>query len=81
MDFLKIQEIYTQPFNDLLFKAQAQHRKYQQPNKIQLSKLISIKTGACPEDCSYCSQSGHHKTAVEKEKFLDVAQVVKLAKA
>ncbi|MDP3704911.1 MAG: biotin synthase BioB [Legionellaceae bacterium] len=71
--------IYTQPFNNLLFAAHTVHREHHNPNVIQLAQLLSIKTGACPEDCGYCAQSGHHKTHVEKEKLMPVADV--LAKA
>ena len=49
--------LYRMPFNDLLFKAQSVHRQHFDPNRVQLSKLLNIKTGGCPEDCGYCSQS------------------------
>ena len=65
---------------DLLFEAQLVHRHYQQKNHVQVSTLLSIKTGACPEDCNYCSQSGHHNTNLEKEKLMKVAKVVEQAK-
>lgn len=68
--------IYEQAFNDLLFAAHTKHLQHHQPNSLQLATLLSIKTGACPEDCGYCSQSGHHKTHVEKEKLLSVEQVL-----
>ena len=71
--------IYEQPFNDLLYKAHTEHLNNHQANTLQMATLLSIKTGACPEDCGYCSQSGHHKTNVEKEKLLPIDQV--LAKA
>ena len=77
----EITAIYGQPFNDLLFNAQTIHRQHHNPNKIQLAKLLSIKTGACPEDCGYCSQSGHHNTKLEKEKLMNVADVLAKAKA
>ena len=64
-------ELFELPFNDLLFRAQSVHRQYFDPNEVQVSTLLSIKTGACPEDCKYCSQSGHHNTELEKEKLLD----------
>src|SRR5260370_21084084 len=54
--------LYRLPFNDLLFKAQSVHRQHFDPNRIQLSKLLNIKTGGCPEDCGYCSQSSHPST-------------------
>ena len=55
------------PFSDLLFKAQTIHRDYFDPNTIQISTLLSIKTGRCSEDCGYCSQSARHKTDLEAE--------------
>ncbi len=72
--------IYTQSFNDLLFAAHSLHRQHHNPNAIQLSQLLSIKTGACPEDCGYCAQSGHYKTHVEKEKLMDIDDVLARAK-
>lgn len=75
-----ITAIYTQPFNDLLFNAQTIHRQHHNPNKIQLAKLLSIKTGACPEDCGYCSQSGHYDTKLEKEKLMSIPEVIEKAK-
>lgn len=76
-----IKAIYTQPFNDLIAKAQAVHRDHHLANTLQMAQLLSIKTGACPEDCGYCSQSGHYKTSVEKEKLLSLEQVLEKAKA
>lgn len=75
-----VAEIYTQPFNDLLYKAHTVHRENAAPNKLQLAQLLSIKTGACPEDCGYCAQSGHHKTHVEKEKLMSVDEVLARAR-
>ncbi len=72
--------IYEQPFNDLLYAAHTMHRQHHQANTLQTATLLSIKTGACPEDCGYCSQSGHHKTHVEKEKLLSVEQVLASAR-
>lgn len=71
--------IYEQPFNDLLHHAHTIHREHHKPNSLQFATLLSIKTGACPEDCGYCSQSGHHKTHVEKEKLMSVTEVLKCA--
>lgn len=71
-----VSQIYQQPFNDLLFTAQTIHRQHHQPNALQMATLLSIKTGACPEDCGYCSQSGHHNTALEKEKLMNVDDVL-----
>ncbi len=76
----EITAIYTQPFNDLLFNAHTIHRQHHNPNKINFAKLLSIKTGACPEDCGYCSQSGHHDTKLAKEKLLSLAEVQTKAK-
>ncbi len=76
-----IRELYELPFNDLLFKAQQVHREHFNPNEVQMSTLMSIKTGACPEDCGYCSQSGHHNTELEKEPLAVVEEVIEQAKA
>jgi len=72
----EIRDLYQLPFMDLLFKAHSIHRETQVANQVQISTLMSIKTGACPEDCKYCSQSGHHNTGLEKEKFLEVQKVL-----
>jgi biotin synthase len=72
----EIRALYQLPFNDLLFKAHSIHRETQVANQVQISTLMSIKTGACPEDCKYCSQSAHHNTGLEKEKFLEVQAVL-----
>ena len=66
---------------DLIFQAQKIHRENFQPNRVQLSSLLSIKTGACPEDCAYCPQSGHYDTGLKKEKLLPVADILEAAKA
>ena len=76
-----IEDLYRLPFNDLIFKAQAVHRENHDPNKIQVSTLMSIKTGGCPEDCKYCSQSIKYNTDVEIEKLLSVDEVIDQAKA
>lgn len=76
----EIDALWNLPFNDLLFKAQQIHRKYFNPNEIQMSTLLSIKTGACPENCKYCSQSGHYNTELEKEKLLSIQRVLEEAK-
>src|SRR5437660_1630765 len=68
--------LYRLPFNDLLFKAQSVHRQHFDPNRIQLSKLLNIKTGGCPEDCGYCSQSSHHSTGLAASRLMDVEKVV-----
>lgn len=79
-DIDTVREIYQLPFNDLLYKAHQTHRAHHPVNKIQVAELLSIKTGACPEDCGYCSQSGHFKTHVEKEKLLPVETVMEKAR-
>ena len=73
--------LFNQPFNDLLFDAQVMHRRHFNPNQVQLSTLLSIKTGACPEDCKYCPQSARYDTGLEKEKLLEIETVIEAAKA
>jgi biotin synthase len=68
--------VYRQPFNDLLFQAQSVHRQHFDPNRVQLSRLLNIKTGGCPEDCGYCSQSSHHSTGLGASKLMDVEAIV-----
>ena len=72
--------LFNQPFNDLLFDAQVMHRRHFNPNQVQLSTLLSIKTGACPEDCKYCPQSARYDTGLEKEKLLEIEAVIEAAK-
>ena len=72
--------MFNQPFNDLLFDAQVMHRRHFNPNSVQLSTLLSIKTGACPEDCKYCPQSARYDTGLEKEKLLEIETVIEAAK-
>ena len=71
----EVSEIFARPFNDLLFEAQTIHRSHHNPNSIQASTLLSIKTGACPEDCAYCPQSAHYDTGLEREKLLSLEEV------
>jgi biotin synthase len=68
--------LHESPFNDLLFRAQTVHREHFDPNRVQLSRLLSIKTGGCPEDCGYCSQSVHHQTGLTASKLMEVERVV-----
>jgi biotin synthase len=68
--------LYGLSFNDLLFKAQTVHRQNFDPNRVQLSRLLSIKTGGCPEDCGYCSQSVHHESGLSASKLMEVERVV-----
>lgn len=73
--------LFDLSFPDLLFRAQNAHRAHFDPNRIQVSALLSVKTGACPEDCGYCGQSAHHQTGLEPERLLDVEEVVAAARA
>ena len=72
--------LYQQPLMDLLWQAQRVHREHHVANEVQLSSLLSIKTGGCPEDCSYCPQSSKYDTGLEKERVLELDRVVQAAK-
>ncbi|CAB3767053.1 biotin synthase [Burkholderia sp. MSh2] len=72
--------LFALPFNDLLFRAQQVHREHFDANAVQLSTLLSIKTGGCEEDCGYCSQSSHHDTGLKAEKLMDVDAVLDAAR-
>ncbi len=74
-----VEALFTLPFNDLLFRAQQVHRAHFNANAVQLSTLLSIKTGGCPEDCGYCPQAARYHTGVENEDTLSVADVVAAA--
>ncbi len=76
----EIKALFELPFMDLVFRAQSIHREHFDPNRVQMSTLLSIKTGACPEDCKYCPQSGHYNTGLEKEKLLALEKVLEQAK-
>lgn len=76
----QINQLFAMPLNDLLFEAQTVHRKHFDPNYVQVSTLLSIKTGACPEDCKYCPQSARYDTGLEKERLMEVAKVIERAK-
>ncbi|MFV0476764.1 MAG: biotin synthase BioB [Parahaliea sp.] len=76
----EILALFSLPFNDLLFKAAGVHRQYFDPNQVQVSTLLSIKTGACPEDCKYCPQSTRYDTGLEAEKLMEVQQVLEQAR-
>lgn len=67
----EILELFAMPFNALLYRAQTVHREHFDPNAIQISTLLSIKTGGCPEDCAYCPQSSHYHTQVQADKLMD----------
>ena len=71
----ELETIYDSPFNDLIWNSHNIHRKYHDPNAVQISTLMSIKTGGCPEDCKYCSQSIKYDTSLSLEKFLSVDEV------
>ncbi len=77
----EVQALFARPFMDLLFTAQTVHRRYQAPNTVQVSTLLSIKTGACPEDCAYCPQSVRYDTGLESEDLLELESVVSRARA
>ena len=76
----EVEALFALPFNDLLFQAQTVHRQHFNPNEVQVSTLLSIKTGACPEDCKYCPQSARYNTGLEKETLLEVEKVLQRAK-
>ena len=75
----EIEALFDLPFNDLMFKSHSIHRGNFNPNEVQISTLLSIKTGACPEDCSYCSQSARNDTGLERERLLPISEVVEAA--
>jgi biotin synthase len=76
----EVRTIFELPFNELLFQAQTVHRRHFDPNAVQVSTLLSIKTGGCPEDCKYCSQSVHYDSGLEPERLMDIDAVVTAAK-
>ncbi len=75
----EVQALFDLPFNDLLFQAQSVHRQHFNPNEVQVSTLLSIKTGSCPEDCKYCPQSAHYNTGLEKQRLMEVEAVLNKA--
>ncbi len=76
----EIEALFDLPFNELVYRAQTVHRQHHDANRVQLSTLLSIKTGGCSEDCGYCPQAARYHTGVENEAILDVAEVVATAK-
>lgn len=77
----EVLDLYQLPFNDLLYLAHRIFRENHDPNKVQVSTLLSVKTGSCSEDCSYCPQSGHYDTEIEKERLLSLDEVKQNAEA
>ncbi len=77
----QVDALYALPFNDLLHRAHSVHRAHFDPNAVQLSTLLSVKTGGCSEDCGYCPQSARHQTAVQDEPLLSLDAVVAAARA
>lgn len=76
----QVTELFNKPLIDLLFEAQQIHRQHFDPRQVQVSTLLSIKTGACPEDCKYCPQSARYKTGLESERLMEVEQVLESAR-
>ena len=76
----QVKQLFDLPMMDLLFKAQTIHRQHHDPNSVQLSSLLSIKTGACPEDCAYCPQSARYKTGLKTERLMPLDKIVEAAK-
>ncbi len=77
----EIMTLLERPFIDLVYQAQTVHREHFDPHEVQISSLLSIKTGACPEDCGYCPQSAHHDTELERERLLPLDEVIEAARA
>ncbi|MBZ5695671.1 MAG: biotin synthase BioB [Acidobacteriia bacterium] len=75
----EIRDIYRLPLPELIFQAQVAHREFHRPEEVQLCRLLSIKTGGCPEDCAYCSQSAHYKTGVARQELLNPGEVLETA--
>ena len=77
----EILEIYNRPLIDLIYEAATVHRQHHDPTDVQVSTLLSIKTGGCSEDCGYCSQSARYQTKVERSELLGIEEVRKAAKS
>src|SRR4051812_22227395 len=77
----EVAALFALPFPDLIYQAQTVHRAYFDANEVQVSTLLSIKTGGCPEDCAYCPQSAKYDTGVKAEKLMGLDAVLKEAKA
>ena len=78
--FKEAKRIFDLPFFELIYKAQNIHCENFEPNTVQVSTLLSIKTGSCPENCSYCPQSAHYNTGLKKEPLMEIEKVVEAAK-
>ncbi len=75
----QVLELFALPFSDLIFQASQQHRKFHDPNQVQISTLLSIKTGGCPENCKYCPQSAHYETGLQKQSLMPMTQIIESA--
>ena len=76
----KLLELYNKPLLELVFEAATVHREFHDPREVQMSSLLSIKTGGCPEDCGYCPQAARYHTDVEAHKLMSVDTVIEQAK-
>ncbi len=76
----EVLELFELPFSDLMYRAQTVHRRHFDPNEVQVSTLLSIKTGSCPEDCKYCPQSAHYNTGLEREKLMERERILERAR-
>jgi len=76
----EIRQVYSLPLPELIFQAQIAHRAFHKPEEVELCRLLSIKTGGCPEDCGYCSQSAHHKAGIVRQELLNPAEVLETAR-
>ena len=74
------EKLFSIPFNDLLFRSQTLHRKFFAANEVQISTLLSIKTGGCPEDCAYCPQSAHYETGTNRDPLMNIDSVLAAAR-
>ena len=75
----EVLKLFSMSFNDLIFKASTLHRQFHNPNEVQISTLLSIKTGACPENCKYCPQSAHYDTGLEKQALMPIDKILESA--
>src|SRR5690349_7409966 len=76
----EVRALHALPFSDLLFHAQRVHRQFFDPNQVQVSTLLSIKTGACPEDCAYCAQSVRYDTGLSRDELMELERVLEAAR-